>query len=184
MQQNRQELASVNESLTSWVEPKRLVNKLVDNLWMTPQTVLSLTTSSFCHCNMLHTLPFKLWKWYKQKQQVPSILIAWHVSSWPCSLWKYCLQLYSQVVNKLVNKSFWLNPAGQCLHLPVPGDSVAQNFYERLTRPFSPTQTQKKKKWSGHARLRLAVHALWPQYEIWWLHSWHSNSYTIPYLKC
>ena len=37
MRQNCQKLASVNEALTSWIELKRLVNKLVDNLQMMPQ---------------------------------------------------------------------------------------------------------------------------------------------------
>jgi len=127
---------------------------------MTPQIVLSLTTSSLQQAPYSFLSPLSC-KNGSKKAEVRPNLIAWHVSSWP-------FEGHSQIVNKLVNMSFRLDPAGQCF-INTPSSwrfcrtEFLWNGYQTL---FPPTQTQKKKKrWSGHARS--IIHLL-EHYKCWY----------------
>ena len=70
------------------------------------------------------------------------------MSSWP-------FEGHSQVFNRLVNKSFQFDPAGQrfvntCQFLAILLHRISM---EGLPDPFFPYPNTKEKKWSGHARL-------------------------------
>ena len=53
---------------------------------------------------------------------------------------------------------FFAFVCGWIRHFPVTGDSIAQIFYGRVTRSYFSTHPQKKKWWSGHARLLDQAH--------------------------
>ena len=162
MRRNRQELASVNEALTSWLEPKRLVNKLADTCTASCSRVKQL--------KWMALVVFVCYRFHSLNGKRNCMECAAMTKGQSCQTW-YCLRRHSQVVNKLVNKSFWLEPAGQRfvkIHqfLAILSHRISM---ERLPDPFFPYPNTKGKK-SGLATRDYPLQSTLPPSSVYWNH--------------